>query len=81
MPAPRVIAKGEDYLALRIRKIAADAGIPIVERKQLVRTMYEDVEVGQEIPEKFYQAVAEVLAYVYSLSGKKMPAPKTADAA
>jgi flagellar biosynthetic protein FlhB len=81
MTAPRVIAKGEDYIALRIRQIAAAARIPIVERKQLVRLMYDDVEIGQEIPEKFYQAVAEVLAYVYSLSGKKMPKPETADAA
>jgi len=71
MPAPRVVAKGEDELALFIREIARRCGIPVVERKSLVRMMYEHVAVGEYIPERFYQAVAEVLAYVYRLSGKR----------
>ena len=70
MPAPKVIAKGADLMAQRIREIAADAGIPIVERPSLVRLMYGHVKVGESIPEKFYQAIAEILAYIYELTGK-----------
>jgi flagellar biosynthetic protein FlhB len=70
MHAPRVVAKGADLLALRIREIAAANGVPIVERPPLARALYKLVEVGQEIPEQFYSAVAEILAYVYELSGK-----------
>lgn len=73
MRAPKVVAKGQGYLAQKIREIAVASGVPIVERKALAQALYKTVEVGQEIPEKFYQAVAEILAYVYELSGK---APK-----
>lgn len=71
MIAPRVVAKGKDYLAQRIRQMAVEAGIPIVERKPLARVLYKLAEVGQEIPAHLYKAVAEVLAYVYELSGKR----------
>lgn len=70
MPAPKVVAKGADLMAQRIREIAADVGIPIVERPSLVRLMYQHVKVGDTIPEQFYQAIAEILAYIYELSGK-----------
>jgi flagellar biosynthetic protein FlhB len=70
MGAPRVVAKGKDFLALKIREIAIENGIPILERPPLARALYKSVEVGQEIPEQFYSAVAEILAYVYELSGK-----------
>lgn len=70
MRAPRVIAKGQDFLAQRIREIAIEAGVPIVERPPLARGLYKTCEVGHEIPESFYSAVAEILAYVYELSGK-----------
>jgi flagellar biosynthesis protein FlhB len=70
MHAPRVIAKGQDLMAMRIREIAIAAGVPILERKPLARALYKLVDVGQEIPEQFYAAVAEILAYVYELSGK-----------
>jgi flagellar biosynthetic protein FlhB len=70
MHAPKVVAKGQDLIARRIREIAIEHGIPIVERKPLARALYKLVEVGQEIPEQFYSAVAEILAYVYELSGK-----------
>lgn len=70
MPAPKVIAKGQDYMALRIRQIAAEHGIPIVERRPLARALYETVEVGHYIPEKFYRAIAEILAYIYELTGR-----------
>jgi len=70
MRAPRVVAKGADHVAIRIRQIGLKHGIPIVERKPLARALYRSVEVGQEIPPDFYQAVAEILAYVYRLSGR-----------
>lgn len=70
MHAPRVIAKGRGMMAQRIREIAIANGVPILERKPLARALYKLVEVGQEIPEQFYSAVAEILAYVYELSGK-----------
>lgn len=72
MAAPRVVAKGADHLAKKIREIAMLHGIPIVERKPLAQALYKTVEVGQEVPERFYQAIAEILAYVYRLSGKKV---------
>jgi flagellar biosynthetic protein FlhB len=70
MRAPRVIAKGADFMAQRIRELAAEAGVPIVERAPLARAIYNLVDVGEEIPEQFYAAVAEILAYVYELTGK-----------
>jgi flagellar biosynthetic protein FlhB len=70
MIAPRVVAKGADYAALRIRQIALRHGIPIVERKPLARALFDAVEVGQYIPERFYRAIAEILAYVYELTGR-----------
>lgn len=70
MSAPQVVAKGADRIALRIREIAAVHGIPIVERKPLARALFETVEVGQYIPERFYRAIAEILAYVYELAGR-----------
>src|SRR5206468_5883896 len=70
MHAPRVVAKGQGLMAQRIRELAIEAGVPILERKPLARALYKLVEVGQEIPEEFYAAVAEILAYVYELTGK-----------
>ncbi|MHC5023403.1 MAG: EscU/YscU/HrcU family type III secretion system export apparatus switch protein, partial [Planctomycetota bacterium] len=70
MNAPRVVAKGADFLALRIRQIAVQHGIPVVERKPLARALYREVPVGREVPPEFYQAVAEILAYVYRLGGR-----------
>lgn len=65
--APVVLAKGQDYLAQRIKEIAKENGIAIVENKPLARTLYSTVEIGETIPSDLYQAVAEVLAFVYSL--------------
>jgi flagellar biosynthetic protein FlhB len=70
MRAPRVIAKGQGQMAMRIRQLAIAAGVPILERKPLARALYKLVEVGQEIPEDLYATVAEILAYVYELTGK-----------
>lgn len=70
MASPKVIAKGADLMAMRVRQIATAHGIPLVERKPLARALYADVEVGQEIPEQYFAAVAEILAYVYRMAGK-----------
>ena len=70
MNAPKVVAKGADYLALRIRQLAMKHNVPIVERKPLARALYRDVKVGQEVPAEFFKAIAEILAYVYRLSGR-----------
>lgn len=71
MRAPRVIAKGADFMAMRIRQIAVANGVPMVERKELARGLYKSVDVGQEVPAEFYNTVAEILAYVYRLSGRR----------
>lgn len=70
MRAPKVVAKGADHLALRIRYLALSAGVPIVRRPPLARALYWNVPVGQEIRPEHYEAVAEVLAYVYRLNGR-----------
>jgi len=73
MPAPIVVAKGAGEIALQIRKIANEHGIPIIERKPLARQMYRDVKAGQEIPFELYEVFVEIMAYVYNLTGKSMP--------
>ena len=70
MNAPTVVAMGADHLALRIRQIAMTHGVPILERKPLARALYKQVKVGQEIPADMYEAVAEVLAFVYRMDGR-----------
>ena len=65
--APVVLAKGEDYLALKIREVAKENHVEIVENKPLARMLYANVDIGQEIPPELYQAVAEVLAMVYNM--------------
>lgn len=70
MPAPKLIAKGSGYMAQRIRRIALDAGVPIVEKKPLARALFKSCEVGDYVPPDMYKAVAEVLAYVFELNEK-----------
>lgn len=70
LAAPLVIAKGQDLVALKIKEIAKENSIVIVENKPLARTLYASVEIGDYVPEDLYQAVAEVLAYVYQLKNK-----------
>jgi flagellar biosynthetic protein FlhB len=65
--APVVVAKGTDYLAAKIKETAKENGVEIVENRALARMLYHNVEIGDEIPPELYQAVAEVLAYVYRL--------------
>ena len=68
--APIVVAKGEDYLARKIKEVAKENSIEIVENKPLARMLYANVDVGAVVPPELYQAVAEVLAFVYHLKGK-----------
>jgi flagellar biosynthetic protein FlhB len=65
MGAPMVVARGQDLIALRIKEIAMENKVPIVENKPVARALYYDVRLGQEIPPQLYQAVAEILAFVY----------------
>ena len=67
MRAPEVIAKGQDYVALKIKEVARETGVTIVENKPLARALYASVEIGGTVPPELYKAVAEVLAYVYHL--------------
>ena len=73
MAAPTVVAKGRNYLALRIRQQAMDHQVPIVENVALAQALYKSVEVGQEIPAHLYRAVAEILAYIFKLMNGKLP--------
>lgn len=73
LPAPQVIAKGAGAVALRIRELAKEHEIPIVENKPLARTMFKTLKIGQVIPRELFNAVAEVLAYVYKLRRKRRP--------
>ncbi len=69
--APKVIAKGIDFLALRIKDVAKENDIPIIENPALARSLYEQIEISQEIPGDFYKAIAEIFAYVFELKKKK----------
>jgi flagellar biosynthetic protein FlhB len=73
MATPVVVAKGKNYLALRIKQIALDSGVPLVENPPLAQALYKSVDVGQEIPAHLYRAVAEILAYIYKLTNVKRP--------
>ncbi|MDK2946335.1 flagellar biosynthetic protein FlhB [Geotoga petraea] len=68
MPAPKVVAKGMDEIAFKIKEVARENSVPIVENPVLARTLYRDVDIDEEITEELYKPVAEVLAYVYNLN-------------
>jgi len=70
MIAPKVVAKGADFIAENIKRVAREAGVPLVENVPLARAMFKSVKVGHVIPKALFQAVAEVLAYVYKLKNK-----------
>lgn len=70
MPAPMCVAKGVDETALRIREIAAEHGVEIVENKPLARALYDVIEIDQMIPTEHFQAVAEIISYVFKRQGK-----------
>ncbi|MDR0452059.1 MAG: flagellar biosynthesis protein FlhB [Treponema sp.] len=71
MPAPRVSAKGQDEIALRIREIAREYGVPVVENRPLARALYAETEVGEVIPLGYYEVVAAILAKVMALNEKR----------
>jgi flagellar biosynthesis protein FlhB len=73
MAAPLVVAKGKNYLALRIREKAREHQVPIIENPPLAQALYKSVDVGQEIPPHLYRAVAEILAYIFKLMNGRLP--------
>jgi flagellar biosynthesis protein FlhB len=73
MAAPKVVAKGKNFLALRIRELAIRSQVPVIENPPLAQALYRSAEVGQEIPTHLYQAVAEILAYIYRLTRGHLP--------
>ncbi|HMK61499.1 MAG TPA: flagellar biosynthesis protein FlhB [Dissulfurispiraceae bacterium] len=72
MGAPKVVAKGANLIAAKIREIAGSSGVPVIEDKPLARALYSAIDVNQEIPEAFYKAVAAILAEVYRLKGRRV---------
>jgi flagellar biosynthetic protein FlhB len=80
MAVPVVVAKGAGHLAQRIRRLALEHEIPIVEKKPLAQLLYREVDINQPIPNSSYAAVAEVLAYVYQLKGRPAPLPPSSAA-
>ena len=70
--APEVVAKGKDLIAFQIRKIAKEHGVPVIADPPLARSLHKAVEIGHQIPEEFFQAVAQLLAFVYRVAGRKI---------
>ena len=70
--APIVIARGADHLAQKIRELAQENDVPLVEDKPLAQTLYKTVDVGQIIPANLFKAIAEILAYVYQLKARRL---------
>ncbi len=76
--APVVVAKGQDLIALEIRRVAEENGVPVVENPPLARSLFDSVKLDAEIPEDFYRAVAELLAFVYRTAQKRAPIARAA---
>ncbi|HWL13464.1 MAG TPA: flagellar biosynthesis protein FlhB [Ureibacillus sp.] len=70
MEAPQIVAKGTDFVAQKIKMIAKENDVVMVENRPLARAMYDQVEIGQQVPEEFFKAIAEILAYVYRIKRK-----------
>jgi flagellar biosynthetic protein FlhB len=73
MNAPTVIAKGEDDLALRIREIAKDAGVPVIPHPPLTRALYNETELGDQIPRRYWEVVITILGHVLNMDKKQRP--------
>jgi flagellar biosynthetic protein FlhB len=73
MPCPIVVAKGKNWLALKIRQIATQHEVPIIENPPLARGLHDAIQVGRAVPPEFYRAMAEILAYVYRIMGRNIP--------
>ncbi len=76
--APILVAKGIDFIALKMREVAKEEDIPIIENRPLARELYATVKEGEEIPEKFYRTVAEIIRYVFRIKGRRLPGGKPA---
>jgi len=72
MDAPKVVAKGADRIAERIKEIAKENNIPVIEDKPLAQLIYKSVDIDEKIPQDMYQAVAQILAYIYKIKNKKV---------
>ena len=70
MESPTVIAKGADKIAQKIKEVALENNVPVVENKPLARALFQEIDIGETIPEKYYEVVALILAEVLKLSGK-----------
>jgi flagellar biosynthesis protein FlhB len=77
-PAPVCVAKGKDLIALQIRRVAEENGVPVVENPPLARTLFKTVEIDAEIPEHLYRAIAELLAFVYRTARRRAPIARAA---
>lgn len=71
-PAPECVAKGQDLIALQIRRLAEEHGVPVIEDRPLARSLHAAMEIGQLVPEELFQAVAQVLAYVYRVAKRRV---------
>jgi flagellar biosynthetic protein FlhB len=71
MTAPKVVAKGVDKVAQRIREVATEAGVPLIENPPLARGLFAAVEIDQEVPPEYYKAVAEVISYIFKLKKRR----------
>lgn len=85
MQAPKVLAKGADHMAARIREVANEHGVPLFEAPPLARALFASTEIGDDIPEELYLGVAQVLTYIYQLdnfvaNGGLEPRPPELDA-
>ena len=69
--APKMIAKGIDFIAVKIKDIAKENNIPIIENPALARALHDQIDIEQEIPSEFYKALAEIFSYVYELKKKR----------
>ena len=76
MPCPVVVAKGKNWLALRIRQVATQHEVPIIENPPMARALYGAIDVGRAVPPEFYRAMAEILAYIYKMMGRDVPGAK-----
>jgi flagellar biosynthesis protein FlhB len=72
MQAPRVVAKGQDLIALKIREVAEENDVPVVENPPLARALFDSTDIDEEIPIRYYEAVAKIISYVYQLKGRKL---------
>ena len=79
MVSPTIVAKGADHLAMRIREVAKENNVPMVENVPLARGLYKTVQIGEGVPRNLYKAVAEVLAFVYRLRRKRKAVTKTGE--